>query len=103
MEHLYRESRYGPPPAPHAGRPIPADAPVAPGARSRWQQIPVAPAPCVGTHRSPTPIVATISHGARARSWAIDPGLVAILALAAGAIAVGLLGALLSALLMWTL
>jgi len=103
MGQVYRESRQGPPSsAPAVGRSVSngAAAPIGPAAR--WERIPL-PARRLHGHRapSPVPIVLSVAHGDRATSWAIDPGLVLIVAFALAAIGLGALDSLLFALLMW--
>ena len=102
MEHVHRESRQGPArSAPPRGRGVSPDAAAPPGAAARWERIPLSAAmPRTDAARSPVPIVVSLSRGDHARSWAIDPGLVAILGVTLAVIGLGVLKSLLFAMLM---
>jgi len=103
MGHLYRESRQGPAPrAPAAGRGVSNGAAAPTGAATRWERIPL-PARRLHRHqgRLPAPIVLSVAHGDHARSWAIDPGLLLIAAVALAAIGLGAVDRLLFAALLW--
>ena len=102
MEHVHRESRQGPArSSPPRGRAVSPDAAAPPGAAARWERIPLTAAtPRSNARRSPVPIVVSLSRGDHVTSWAIDPGLVVILAVALAVIELGVLESLLFAMLM---
>jgi hypothetical protein len=100
MEHVQREPRPEPAPgAPAVGRGV-SPGPAAPdGAAAGWERLPLPARAARGGPAPPRPIVLSVSHGARARSWAIDPGLLLIAGVALAAIGLGALDRLLVALL----
>ena len=102
MEHVQREPRPGPAPsAPGVGRGV-SPGPAAPDGRATgWERIPLPARRAPGRPAPPLPIVLSVSHGARSRSWAIDPGLVLIAGVALAAIGLGALDRLLVAVLRW--
>jgi len=103
MGQVYREARQGPAPsAPAVGRGVPPGAAAPTGPAAGWERLPL-PARRLHGHRArtPVPIVFSVAHGDRARSWASDPGLVLIVAFWLAAIGLGALDRLLFATLMW--
>jgi hypothetical protein len=100
MGHTHHDS--GPEPDRSArARGIALDAEQLPEAGARWQRIAVA-TPTRRAHpaRPATPIVLRVSSSHGTRSWAIDPGLVVVLAAALALAGLGALDSLLFALLM---
>ena len=103
MGHVYRESRQDRAPnAPGVGRDVPPGAAAPAGFPARWERIPLpARRPRGNPAHAPSPIVLSVSQGDRARSWAIDPGLVLILAAELATIGLFALDRLLFGILMW--